>query len=457
MRNESKLGATICDDKWQRRWHYLLQAILLVAALSLGFFRSTRGLIAIAIGLLSLLPFCYARRRLVAFLCYGSWRGGIAPGFGVLALILLAAIVDLVLVAQLVGARSDLGIRFLQRGWISWSGPVWYSGHVLFLICLAFYRFLCRVQKLVGSKEQDKDPVDIERRQFLQRASVFGAGLPFAASFSGARLSYDFRVEQRMVEVRNWPRQLDGLRAAHLSDIHVGGEMDADRLMRVVELTNEQQPDIVFHTGDFLTHRRGDFDLPLYRALEKIEAPLGQWACLGNHDYDNVQRFVTKLRDAGVTALRNQLVSLRALGQPFEVAGLDYYFERWQWSEIYRELIPAWGEKTSVPRILLNHDPTAFDALPDDCADLVLSGHTHGGQIGIQLDSDRAITLVGLAGWPDQGLFQRGSMRMFVTRCVGYYGYPMRIGIPPEISILTLQGEGRESSASRNCLVAQQS
>jgi predicted MPP superfamily phosphohydrolase len=68
-----------------------------------------------------------------------------------------------------------------------------------------------------------------------------------------------------------------------------------------------------------------------------------------------------------------------------------------------------------------------------------LSGHTHGGHVGVQLGRDHALTVVGLFGVPDQGVFRRGDMRLFVTRCVGFYGYPMRLGIPPEIALLTLR------------------
>jgi predicted MPP superfamily phosphohydrolase len=77
--------------------------------------------------------------------------------------------------------------------------------------------------------------------------------------------------------------------------------------------------------------------------------------------------------------------------------------------------------------------------LPEGCADLVLSGHTHGGHVGMQISPTMAVTVVGMLGLPDQGVFSRGDMRMFVTRCVGFYGYPMRVGIPPEISLLVLR------------------
>jgi predicted MPP superfamily phosphohydrolase len=85
------------------------------------------------------------------------------------------------------------------------------------------------------------------------------------------------------------------------------------------------------------------------------------------------------------------------------------------------------------------HDPSEFAQLPEGCADLVLSGHTHGGHIGVQLGPESAVTIVGLAGIPDQGVFRRGAMQMYVTRCVGFYGYPMRVGIPPEIALLVLR------------------
>jgi len=277
------------------------------------------------------------------------------------------------------------------------------------------------------------------RRQFLRQATVFGAGAPFAASLAGANISYDFRTEEHEIRLPHWPRGLDGLRIAHLSDIHVGGAMDLPRLLRVAALTNAARPDLVVHTGDFLTHRDGDFDLPLYEALGRIEAPHGQWACLGNHDFDDPLRLVRRLHAAGVRTLRNRMVTIFIDGHEIELAGIDYAFGRSQRGEIYSQVVGAWGPRRPVPRILLNHDPSAFAALPEGCADLVCSGHTHGGQIGVQFGAGSAMTLVGLIGVPDQGVFVRGDMRLFVTRCVGFYGYPMRIGIPPEVALLTLR------------------
>jgi predicted MPP superfamily phosphohydrolase len=126
-------------------------------------------------------------------------------------------------------------------------------------------------------------------------------------------------------------------------------------------------------------------------------------------------------------------------GQPLEIAGLDYVFGDRARRGGYTELMRGWPARTATPRLLLNHDPRAFALLPADCAQLVLSGHTHGGQVGVQWGKAAALTVVGLMGIPDQGVFHRNEMTLFVTRCVGFYGYPMRLGIPPEIALLTLR------------------
>ena len=215
--------------------------------------------------------------------------------------------------------------------------------------------------------------------------------------------------------------------------------MNRQRLLEVAALTDAAKPDLVLHTGDFLTHRSGDFDLPLYEALARLHPPHGQWACFGNHDYDDPEQLTRRLRDAGVTVLRDRVARVDLGGRPLEIAGLNFFSQRDDRRELYAQIAAAWAPRDGAPRLLLNHDPSGFAALPDGCADLVLSGHTHGGHIGVQLSRDRALTVVGLAGIPDQGIFERQRMRMFVTRCVGFYGYPMRLGIPPEIAILTLR------------------
>jgi predicted MPP superfamily phosphohydrolase len=436
---------------WLRRWLVCLNAGLLLVAGALAGGAGTHALFLAALVPLAFVPFSLARLRLYRSIEPALERLG---GGAALAVVAAGIALDAVMIAQLLTARSSAAVPVVRAPGISWVGPVWFSAHALLSVgygavglARACGRLLRRVRRLLpGAVEED---VSLERRRFLRQFGVAGAALPFAVSLSGIGLSYDFRVEEKEIELPHWPAALDGLRVAHLSDIHVGGDMNHERLRRVAALTMAHRPDLVLHTGDFLTHRRGDFDAPLYEALAAIRAPLGQWACFGNHDFDDPGRLERRLSEVGVVVLRNALRTIAARGHALEIAGIDFLFRRSNRAALYARIVDAWGPRGGAPRLLLNHDPRGFADLPQSCADLVLSGHTHGGHIGIQLGSSHAVTVVGLAGIPDQGVFRRGDMRLFVTRCIGFYGYPMRIGIPPEIAILTLRTPRPRDARSR--------
>lgn len=440
--------------RWLKLWLATLNAGILCVALMLGLTLSRRALWLAVLVPIAIVPFSYARLRLDLLLQQSLAR--LPRAFAVVAG--LGVALDFVLVAQLVTRGSDR-LALLQGTGVNWAGPVWFSAHaLLFLgyVVLGAVRLLRRPARALWRLVTPPASDDVlagglaspERRLLLQRAGLVGAGVPFFVSLSSVPLSYDLRVEERELEVPNLPHELDGLRVAHLSDIHVGGVMTPERLLQMAELVNAAEPDLVAHTGDFLTHRSGDFDAPLYDALARIHAPYGQWACLGNHDFDDVPRFERKLTATGVHVLRNRAQRIEVRGVPIEIAGADYVFSRERRTEIYARLMASLPERDGTLRIFLNHDPRAFLELPEACADLVLSGHTHGGHVGLQVTRDRAITLVGLVGIPDQGVFERGNMRMFVTRCVGYYGYPMRVGIPPEIALLVLRAPGARTTAA---------
>lgn len=348
---------------------------------------------------------------------------------------------DLFMVVQLVAARGAPDGHWLEGPVLQWVGPVWYSAHAILFFAYLFgsvgKRIAERLRARLAAPAAAADP---SRRQFLEGGTVVAAGVPFVISLSGVGTSYDFQVEEREIHLPGWPRSLDGVRVAHLSDIHVGGAMNAARLNRVAELTNRARPDLVLHTGDFLTHRDGDFDAPLYPALEKIHAPLGQFACRGNHDFDDYTGFPRKLSEAGVVPLLNREAAVRVGGEEIRIGGLDYVFPTEDRARAYAANVDGLGAYDGEPRILLLHDPAQWVHLPEGSGNLVLSGHTHGGHIGIQLGKDALWTVVGAVGLPDQGVFRReDSMRLFVTRCVGFYGYPLRLGIPPEIALLTLR------------------
>ena len=422
-----------------RRWQYGLILFLTLGILvtSLLFYR--RALFFTAFVPIGFAPFSYARLRLHAALeqTLGSSSGLFR------STLWLGLACDLILATQFLTGRWSDELPLLHAPGVAWVGAIWYSAYLLLFfgyMGLDLWALGLRgLKRLVQAAEPAPDSVvSPQRRRFLRQAGALGVATPFMFSASGVKTSYDLQLEERELVLPHWPRELDGLRVAHLSDIHVGGYMNRRRLLHMADLTNRAKADVILHTGDFLTHRVGDFDTPLYEALARIQAPYGQWACLGNHDFDNPTRLVSLLDQAGVRTLRNALVSLQIDGHELEVVGLDYFLRvSGSPAERYAEILRAW--QPQAPRILLNHDPRGFELLPDSCADLVLSGHTHGGHIGIPLGQDTLVSVIGLLGIPDQGIFQRGDMRMFVTRCVGFYGYPMRLGIAPEIALLTLR------------------
>ena len=415
-------------------WALCLGAMLGVLVLSEDSLSRRLGMMLF--GLIAFGSFSWARFRAQRTL-EGARRAGSLAGLYVL----LGIPLDLFMVLQLVSARGASTEHWMEGPILSWVGPVWYSAHaILFFAYLvaAIGQWATRLMRRVAAASVT--PVSAGRRQFLEGAAVAAVGFPFVISLSGIRTSYDFQVEEREIRLPNWPRSLDGLRVAHLSDIHVGGSMNAARLNRVAELTNRAKPEIVLHTGDFLTHREGDFDAPLYPALARINAPLGQWACRGNHDFDDPVGFPRKLRSAGVEPLLDREASLSIAGEELRIGGLDYMWPDQDRSARYAEKVLAFGPHDGEPRILLLHDPSQWVHVPEGAVDLVLSGHTHGGHIGLQLGDHALWTIVGAFGYPDQGVFRRddGTV-LYVTRCVGFYGYPLRLGIPPEIAILNLR------------------
>lgn len=421
--------------RWTRLWLAAITGGLLFFGVFAGHWYSRPLLVIVALVVLTMWPFGHARLWVLRHLDRGF---AMTPPLG-LALAAVAASCDAVMLVQLLKARSHDDLLWVGGGAASWIGPVWFSSHAIIFCALGVAGPVRRSREWLRRRRDPPPQPSLERREFLRGVGRVGVGLPFAISLTGVETSYAFRVEEREIRLGNLPPRLDGLRVAHLSDIHVGGAMDLDKLMHVARLTNAAGVDLVLHTGDFLTHRPPGFDEPLYEALATVRAPYGQWACLGNHDYDDPQRIVRRLGASGVEVLRDRLITIEVRGEALEIGGLEFGFYGAGRAGRHAAAIARWPARSAAPRLILLHDPSAFAQLPEGCADLVLSGHTHGGHVGLQLAADSALTVVGMLGIPDQGVFTRQDMKLYVTRCVGFYGYPMRLGIPPEIAVLTLR------------------
>jgi predicted MPP superfamily phosphohydrolase len=225
------------------------------------------------------------------------------------------------------------------------------------------------------------------------------------------------------------------LKLVQITDPHLGPFMSVSRLRRIAERAVKREPDLVLLTGDFLTmesHRRPEL---LAAALEPLKALEGRtFACLGNHDHEDLENVRRALASAGVRLLVDDAAEVTTLAGNVQIVGFDFV-----WRERAKHLQAVTARhprKPSSLRLLLLHDPSAFKHLPAGEGDLVLSGHTHGGQVGFVSLGLPWTLMRAFVSAPDHGLWARGVDRLYVHRGTGHYGFPLRLGVPSEESML---------------------
>jgi hypothetical protein len=297
------------------------------------------------------------------------------------------------------------------------------------------------------------------RRTFFQYAAVLAGGFPFLAAtygFAAERLRYT--IERVDVPVANLPPELDGLRIAQLSDIHIGDYMPPHEIARAVDMANDLQPDISFVTGDFVSSVGDPLDVCITE-LSRLRAPLGVWGCNGNHEiYAGVEEDAERLfREKGMRLLRAQSAVVEHNGARFNLLGVDYQRDHMTSGEdagpqsMLREIEPL--VRRDMANILLSHNPNSFRRAAELGIELSLAGHTHGGQVKVEIvdhnvSPARLMTpfVAGLYHLPmnGHGGTATGSSglqkaALYVNRGLGTIGFPVRLGVPPEITLLTLR------------------
>lgn len=226
------------------------------------------------------------------------------------------------------------------------------------------------------------------------------------------------------------------LRIVQITDPHLGPFMSVARLRRICERAIAMSPDVVLLTGDFLTmESQSDPDL-LRDALAPLRALPGKvFACHGNHDHEAPHIVERAMRENGITLLVDDARVLDTPAGEVQIVGVDFVWKGRQ--EHLDRVCSAFPRPEGALRIVLLHDPGAFKHLPHGHGDLVLSGHTHGGQVGL-VSLGLGWTFLRLFGLtiPDHGFWARGTDRMYVHRGTGHYGFPLRLGVPAEESLL---------------------
>ena len=278
--------------------------------------------------------------------------------------------------------------------------------------------------------------------------------LPFAvAAFGFLQSSFTRREKKRILldgadagplarhehRIRTFVRTLGDeahpLRIVQITDPHLGPFMSERRLREICQRAVEEQPDLILLTGDFLTVESQHSPDPLARALAPLAAMKGRvFACFGNHDHECPELVDDALRRADVELLLDRAVDVDLPWGPVQIVGADHRFRKRK--EALTALARAYPREPGRLRLWLLHDPGAFRHIPEGEADLVLSGHTHGGHVGL-LSFGLPHTIVSAAtDMPDHGLWARGRDRLYVHRGTGHYGFPLRVGVPAEESVL---------------------
>jgi predicted MPP superfamily phosphohydrolase len=310
---------------------------------------------------------------------------------------------------------------------------------------------------------------DPGRRYFFRAATAAAGAAPFLGAmygFAAERLNY--QVRRIDIPMHNLPSALDGMQIVQISDIHLSSYMTRSQVRRAVDMANDLGADLAVVTGDLITGM-GDPIADAVDEIRRLRAPLGTWGCNGNHEiYARVEDEAAYLyAQAGMKLLRHENVQITFKGAQFNLIGVDYQRERTNRGQRQQTLANVEPlVRREMPNILLSHNPNSFHRAAALGIELSLAGHTHGGQIQVEildhrLSPARFITdyIAGLYQRPlfapvpaERGLATSRSTgpslfalpssamsNLYVNRGLGTVGAPVRLGVPPEITLITLR------------------
>jgi hypothetical protein len=271
------------------------------------------------------------------------------------------------------------------------------------------------------------------RRKMLQAA---GAGLciaPLAATAVGIVRRNRFRLSEVPIPIPNLPRDLEGLRIVQITDIHLSPFLSEREFAMAIDMANETRANLALVTGDLITRPGDPLDACL-RQLARLRADSGVLGCLGNHEiYARVENYVTEQgRRIGIDFLRHQARQLRFGNATINFAGVDYQRMNSHYLKGTEELIVP-----GVVNVMLSHNPDVFPVAASQGYALTIAGHTHGGQVDVEILHQHLNVARYFTPFV-QGLYRRGNSSVYVSNGLGTIGVPVRLGAPPEVSVLRL-------------------
>jgi uncharacterized protein len=266
----------------------------------------------------------------------------------------------------------------------------------------------------------------VSRRDVLKGVAAIGIGTVAGSAAHGFLYErHHIGLTRETVRVSGLPRALSGLRVGFFSDLHRSQTVPQSMIAKAVDMVMAERPDLIILGGDYVRFRDRRYAVPVAEALAPLSAPHGIFAVLGNHDDE--RDVPAALSATGITVLKDARTKLTINGEALELAGLRYWTSRA--SDIARVLR---GSESTV--ILLAHTPMRLTEAAALGVPLLLSGHTHGGQIvlpGVGAVAAREFPVIA-------GIGHRDATSIFVTRGVGTVYVPVRFNCPPEVAVLTL-------------------
>lgn len=274
------------------------------------------------------------------------------------------------------------------------------------------------------------------RRRFLRIAEGVAVAAPVAAVGYGTLVHRKaLRLEEVSMRIPALPEDLDGLRIVQLTDLHVSPFLSPKELAYVVGMANETNAHLAVITGD-LTTRAGDPLEDCLLELALLRAGAGVLGCLGNHEiYARSEAYVTaRGASLGLRFLRGAAETLRFGAARLNLAGVDYQMMRGPYLVNTQALL---AKDPATVNLLLSHNPDVFPVAAAQGWDVTLSGHTHGGQVNVEI-LDQPLNVARFYTPFVYGLYTQGKSSIYVSRGVGTVGVPVRLGAPPEVSLIRL-------------------
>jgi predicted MPP superfamily phosphohydrolase len=272
------------------------------------------------------------------------------------------------------------------------------------------------------------------RRDFLN--GLLAA--PLVAVSAGAAYSrliepYNYWISENDILIRDLPPAFERFRITQLTDIHHSRILGISEVRRVVDLAQQTKPDMFVLTGDYSTSYRRYIE-PCAEALAALSAPEGVWAVLGNHDHYTDPELTTRaLEHNHIAVLNNAHTTFHRDSDSLQLSGIDdWTWNATDWTRAFS------GLDAKTPTILLSHQPTVLDLEQTNNVSLIISGHTHGGQLKFPFIGAPASRFTNDLKYV-RGLFRRGETQLYVSSGTGVIGLPLRFGVRPEIAVLRLR------------------